>query len=309
MKKLYFLAFAVLGLAASGQVIIQDGFESYANGPYYGGHWSNWSQSSGATSEHIIVSEDRAFTGTKSGFIGDSGNQDALLVFPMMTSGVHSFEFKIFIPEGRTGYYNFQNTLANLGIDGNWGNQIHLGTTLDSAPIVTPGVGRITGTEFFYEFTYPENEWFTVTHVIDLDELVVRFYINDVEIETFGNPIGYPGDNLSIEAMDFYSHTNNNWYYVDDIVVMHGDITMATNDVTKGSTINVAPTLAKDFVTVSSKDVIKNVSVFNMNGQQVVNMAGKGTNMQLNVSHLPAGTYVVKTTTDKETKATKIVVK
>ena len=144
---------------------------------------------------------------------------------------------------------------------------------------------------------------------IDLDELVVRFYVNDVEIETFGNPIGYPGDNLSIEAMDFYSHTNNNWYYVDDIVIMDGDITMGTNDVKAGSTISVAPTLAKDFVTVTSKDVIKNVSLFNMNGQQVMNMSGKGTNMQINVSHLAPGTYVVKTTTDKEMKATKIVVK
>jgi hypothetical protein len=308
MKKLYFLAFALLGFAASAQNLT-DGFEDYPLGPYYGGHWSNWSQSSGATSEHIIISDDRAYDGTKSGFIGDSGAQDALLVFPMMSSGVHSFQFKVFIPAGRTGYYNFQNTLANLGVTGNWGNQIHLGTTLDAAPVVTPGIGRITGTEFFFEFTYPEDEWFTVTHVIDLDELSVRFYVNNEEIETFDTEIGYPGDNLSIEAMDFYSHTNNNWYYIDELVVVDGDITMGVSDVTSGSSIKVFPTLAHDHFNVSSKDAIKNISVFNMNGQQVVTVEGKGTNTQVNISQLPAGTYLVKTVTSKETKTTKIVVK
>lgn len=251
-----------------------------------------------------------AFSPTKSGFIGDSGSQDAILMLPMMTTGVHSFQFKIFIPTGRTAYYNFQNTIANLGVTGNWGNQIHLGTTLDAAPEVTPGIGRITGTDYYYEFTYPENEWFTVTHVIDLDELTVRFFVNDEElIPLDGNPIPYPGDNLSIEGMDFYSHTGNNYYFIDDLIVMHGDITMGTTDVLNQSSINVYPTLVKDMITVSAKDAIKAIGIYNMNGQQVMNVSGKGTQTQINVGHLSSGTYVVKTITDKEVKSTKIVVK
>lgn len=309
MKKLYFLAVALLGLSLSGQVIIDDGFETYPTGTYFGGHWSNWSQSS-SNSENLIISEEVVFDGVKAGHIADSGVQDVILLLPMMSSGVHSFQFEIFIPTGRTAYYNFQNTIANLGVTGNWGNQIHLGTTLDAAPVVTPGIGRITGTEFFYEFNYPENEWFTLTHVVDLDELTVRFWVNDEELLPLdGSMITYPGDYLSIEAMNFYSHTNNNFYYFDNVMVMNGDITMGTSDVTNASNINVYPTLTKDQFTVSAKENISQVAVFNMSGQQVLAVNGKGTSMQVNVSHLPAGTYVVKTSTGKETKTTKIVVK
>ncbi len=297
-------------MSLNAQIIIQDDFESYPTGPYYGGHWSNWSLSSSATSENIIISENQASSGTKSGFIGDSGNQDALLVFDQMFSGVHSFQFKVYIPSGRTAYYNFQNTLANLGVTGNWGNQIHLGTTPTTVPEVTPGTGYITGTEFYYPFTYPEDVWFTVTHVIDLDEITIKFIVDGVEVVTGdGSPIPYPGDNISIEAMDFYSHTANNFYYVDDIVVMHGDITMGVSDVQNASTISVYPTIVKDVFNVSAKSNISEVAVFNTNGQQVLRMTPQGTLVQVNVSTLPAGVYIVKTTTNKEVKTSKIIVK
>jgi len=310
MRKIYFLAFALFGLVLNAQTVIDDDFESYPTGTYFGGHWSNWSQSASATSESIIISEDMAFSGSKSGHIGDSGVQDALLIFDQVFTGVYSFQFKMYIPSERTGYYNFQNTLANLGVTGNWGNQIYLGLTPDTVPLPTPGTGYITGTEFYYPFSYPEDTWFTITHVIDLDDATTRMYIDGEEVLTGdGSPIPYPGDYFAIEAMDFYSHTSSNFYYIDDITMVEGDITMATNEVNNISTISVYPTVVNDSFNVSAKSNISEIAVFNTTGQQVMRVAPQGNSAQVNVNSLPSGVYVVKVMAGKEVKTSKIVVK
>jgi hypothetical protein len=310
MKKIYFLTLAAVFFTSANAQIIQDDFEDYPLGSYFGGHWSNWSQSSSATTEDIIISDDVASSGTQSGHIGDSGVQDALLVFDQVFSGVYSFQFEMYIPVGRTGYYNFQNTLANLGVEGNWGNQVYFGLTPDTVPLPTPGTGYITGTEFYYPFTYPEDTWFTVTTVIDLNEATTRMYIDGEEVITAdGSPIPYPGDNFSIEAMDFYSHTTSNFYYIDDLTMVEGDITMATNDINNASSISVYPTVATEAFNVTSKNIITEVSIFNTAGQQVMRISPKSSTANINVNTLQPGVYIVKTMAGKEVKTTKVIVK
>src|SRR5690606_27695975 len=103
--------------------------------------------------------------------------------------------------------------------------------TPTSTPEVTPGVGYITGTEFYYPFNYPEETWFTVTLVVKLDEAIVELYIDGVPVETSGDPIPYAGDLGSIAAFDFYSYTADgavtNSYYLDNMVLAQGTLSVS----------------------------------------------------------------------------------
>lgn len=294
MKKIYILALAFFGLTLNAQ--FTDDFESYPTGPYFGGHWSTWSGSAGA--ESIIVSIDQASSGTKSGFIGGDTVQDAVLKLGNKTGGIWTVEWKMFVTFASTGYYNFQENEV-IGA-GTWGVQVQF-----NFEAATPGVGIFqddTGVTTGNTFNYPEEEWFTLRHVINLDTDTAVIYLNDTEI--YNGP--FYSQSATLGAVDFYSVDANNAYYIDDVVFMEG--TMGVND-NSLSSISVYPTVANDIINVSAKSNISEVAVFNMSGQQVLRVSPQGTSTQVNVSALPAGAYVVKTIAGKETKSTKVVVK
>lgn len=295
MKKIYFLAIAVLGFSLNAQ--FTDDFESYPTGPYFGGHWSTWSGADSGT-ENIVVSIDQASSGTKSGFIGGDTLQDAVLKLGNQTSGIWTVEWKMFITFASTGYYNFQeNEVIGAGA---WGLEIYLNR--DSA---TPGVASITtegGTVEVGTFNYTEEEWITLTHVFDVPANTVQILLNGVEVYN-GNAYL---DTFQLGAVDFYSADANNAYYLDDVVLAPG--TMGVNDL-NASNISVYPTVVKDILNISAKSNISEISLYNTSGQQVLRISPQGTSAQVNVSTLPAGVYVVKTISGKETKSTKIVVK
>lgn len=308
MKKFYILGLALFGLSLNAQVVLQDDFESYNLGPYFGGHWSNWSQVSGP--ENILIVSDQATSGTKSGYIGSDGIQDPVLILGMRDAGVWTIQFNMFVDFGSTGYFNIQQTIANMGVTGNWANQFYFGVEPIAAPAVTPGTGYVTGTEFYYTFSYPEEQWFPVKLEIDLSAGTMRMWVDGAEvIPADGSSIPYGGDQFLMEAMNFYSHSefSSNAYYIDDLMFVQGT-DMGVNDVTVSS-ISVYPTVANQVINVSAKSNISEVSVFNTSGQQVLKVAPQGTSAQVNVSALPAGVYVVKTVAGKEVKSTKVVVK
>ena len=311
MKKIYFLAVSLaLGFSANAQ--ITDGFESYPDGPYFGGHWSNWSGAS-SPDENIVVASDQFSSGAKSGYIGNNGTQDAILLMGTgRNSGTWTLEFDAYIDFGSGGYYNVQQKLADLGVTGNWGNQIYFGMIPEANNVMTPnpGVGRIQDfSDLYHEFTFDEETWFSVAHEINLDTGTIKFYIDGVEVPpSNGDPIAYPGGiGGFLEAADFYSAANFNSMYIDDVKFYEGPI-MGVSDVT-GATISVYPTVVKDNVNISAKSNITNVAVFNTAGQQVLKSNPNSVSTQVNMSALPAGVYIVKIQAGKETLTKKVVVK
>src|SRR5699024_9841673 len=76
---------------------------------------------------------------------------------------------------------------------------------------------------------YPTDTWFTLTHVIDLDNSMLTIYLdgNQVLNETYGASPITPSTKLG--AIDFYSIDANNEMYVDNVLFSQGD-TMGTAD-------------------------------------------------------------------------------
>jgi len=293
MRKIYFLGIALFGLVLHAQ--LTDDFESYPEGSYFGGHWSTWSGTNNS-GETIQVSTAQASSGTKSGFIGSGGTQDAILKLGNKFTGIWTFQQKLYVPTGNTGYFNFQEDEDTGASGGIWGLQIYFNAG---------GAGEIqddTGVAIT-PFSFPHDTWFTVTSLYDLDEGSVVIDIDGTEIYN-GNPYL---DSFQLGGVDYYSASATNQLYIDDIIFVEGPI-MGVGDINTAS-VSVYPTVVNDSFNVSAKSNISEIAVFNTLGQQVMRVVPQSNSAQVNVNSLLSGVYVVKVMAGKEVKTSKIVVK
>lgn len=308
MKKIYFLAMSlVIGFSANAQ--LTEDFETYPLGSYFGGHWTNWSGTSGA--ENLIVSNDVASSGVQSGFIGNDEIQDPILDVGMKTSGLWTYSMDIYIDFGASGYFNAQHDLASLGTTGNWAYQCYIGidpTQTGTPPL--PGMFSFATAGTAYQFPYNEEEWFNIALEHDIDNDIVRVYMNG-ELLSFGTGSDLPfGDDPiyqgKLNGFNYYSASAGNSMYFDNIKFYEGPL--GVSDVS-GATISVYPTVVKDNVNISAKSNITNIAVFNTAGQQVLKSSPNSATTQVNMSALPSGVYIVKIQAGKETLTKKVVVK
>lgn len=307
MRKIYFLATALaFGLTVNAQ--LTDGFEDYPLGPYFGGHWTNWSMVSGA--ENIIVTDEQASEGSQSGFIGNDETQDAILDVGMKTSGIWTMDFDFYIDFGSAGYFNAQHDLGALGETGNWAYQAYIGldpTQTGNPP--NPGTFYFASAGTAYSFPYMEEEWirFAIEH--NLGTNIVKLFMDGTLVD-FGVDIPF-GDNATyqgkLNGFDFFSAAAVNFMFIDNIRFYEGEF-MGVQDMTV-TEISVYPTITKNFVNVTAKSTINNIAVYNTSGQQVLKLNPNSANAQINVSTLPAGVYMVKIQSGKQIVTKKIVVK
>jgi len=316
MKKIYFLAVALtFGLTANAQ--LTDGFEDYPIGPYYGGHWSNWSNNPSTTDEHIIVSDGNASQGTKSGYIGGGGIQDAILDVGMKNGGIWSMSMDLYIDFFASGYFNAQGDLSALGATGNWLCQAYIGLdpTQEGTP-QDPGTFYMATRGVAYSFPYPEEQWFNMGVEYNLDNQTMRMFVDGTEmqwVDADGNLIEIPlGDEGSpflgmLNGFDFFSADVSTSMYIDEINFYGGPF-MGLNDI-EVSEISVYPTVSSNVINVSSKSAINSLSVYNLNGQEVMKLRPNSSSTQINISSLNAGVYILKIQSGNQTTTKKVVVK
>lgn len=315
MKKFYLLATAlVFSLSANAQ--LTEGFEDYPLGPYFGGHWTNWSQIDIAD-ENILIVSDYASEGVQAGYIGGNGIQDAILDVGMKQGGIWTYSMDIYIEFFASGYFNAQHDLGSMGTTGNWAYQSYIGLdpTVEGSP-QDPGTFYFASGGTAYSFPYPEETWFNIAVQHDMDNNTCRIFFDGEEYfwqDAGGNIIDIPfGDDPlfqgKINGFDFYSADPSSSMFIDNIKFYEGEFHLGVQDVTVNS-IEVYPTVTKDIVNVAAKSEINNIAVYNTLGQQVLNVKASGTTTQINVSSLPAGVYMVKIQSGKEIITKKIVVK
>ena len=321
MRKIYLLASIMVMAVANAQVSINDNFESYPVGSYFGGHWSNWSGAAGG--ESLRISTAQAASGTKSGTISVDG-QDVIMKVPTAFTGVHTFQWKMLVPADRSAWMGFMedtstpssyaddsmpfklyfNTNTVIGTD-NYDNKMYIGlyATDTSISLTAP-------------ITYPIGQWATYKAVFDLDAAIVSFYINGTKIiET-----DYTAPGLAIGGADLWKFDTGSLFitgatstndpcewYIDDFVYGEGDL--ATAEFTANS-FSVYPTLVSDkMFNVSGKSKISSVEVYNIAGQQVLKVAPNATSVQVNTSKLVPGTYIVNVIGEQTKLSKKIIVK
>ena len=302
MKKIYIIIVSLF-LGASVNAQFTDDMESYPTGPYFGGHWSNWSGSN-IPNENIEISTAQASSGTKSGYIGGNGVQDAILKLGNKFNGKWTFEQKMYIPSNTSGYFNFQED-ENV-TSGIWGIEHYFSYIANAFPnnIAFMVATDETNTAVYLAgYDMPYDTWFTMKFEFDMDEGTVTTYMDGDELYSGSSYL----ESFQLGGVDYYSADASNSLYIDDISFTEG-FGAGVNDLNNAS-IAVYPTVVKDQFNVSAKANISEISVFNTAGQQVLKVNPQGTSAQVNTTALAAGVYVVKTVVGKEVKTTKVVVK
>ncbi len=146
------------------------------------------------------ISTAQAFDGNSSLLINGTGAQDVLFTFADRMEGIVEVRFRMYIPSDRKGFYNIQNSQAD--------NDVNLSVEFGN---VGPGQGSVPQAK--ETFSYPEDEWFLVSQVIDLNGNTLDLTIND---QALLNDFPYDGN---LGALNFYSQATQSEFYVDQLNV------------------------------------------------------------------------------------------
>ena len=196
-------------LVTYGQLYTEN-FDSYSVGDYISvvgaPAWVTWNAGSEGTEQDAQITDEAALSGTQSLKIFGNvpgGPMDVVLVAGL--EGAYEFTFKVMVPQGNSGYYNFQeNTVpgnswafeCNLNADGTISYNVD-GTGYASSTFV-PGV------------------WLKVTHLIDTDSDLMNLYLDDEFLAQL------PYDGAQIGGLNLYSAGDQSTvptYYIDDVLV------------------------------------------------------------------------------------------
>lgn len=220
MKKLTFFtilfSFMVFGLSAQ----FVDDMEYDQGEPL--GPW--WICDFPPTGSCIIIVDDFAHSGSRSGYIGPGSVQDQQLDLGNKTTGTWGLEFYMYITAGSTGYFTLLDDVpyhagSNFILGNIYFNQA--GAAPGTGEMDIPTVGPVT-------WDYPENAWFQVILNVDLtngmSQASFQFFIDGVEVVPAGTPFMLSGGGVpaSYGGMDFFSIDANNNIWVDDFQYIEG---------------------------------------------------------------------------------------
>jgi len=178
---------------------------------------------------------------------------DQLLLLGDKTSGRYELQWKMYIPSGKAGYFNVQNTAAP-------GVKWNLDVYFDSIGVARMIINAASPTQpANATFAFPHDQWFSVRLYFDLDNNIAKMFSN-------GNLIlgwAYP-DNIG--GIDFYAATAWDLYYIDEVeyvqlpsAIFNVDVCNAAVDLTQyfGQPSTVAQVTSKynnTSATVSATD-------------------------------------------------------
>lgn len=304
MKKIYLLFLGlIISFSASAQLDFD--FEIFVPGDVVGQvpEIVLW-PAAGVTSSQVTT--EQAFSGSQSVVTRENDGtiiDDILINCGNVTSGVYSISWKMYVPAGKTGFWNIQDdeTFTSTA-EAQWNGQFFIGATASggTAGQVTfdqdPNVG----------VPYPEDTWFDVIHVVDLDAGTHTLSIDGtllLDAFPYADTSGNPADRVG--AINYYAIDGDNRYYVDDFKLEAGDI-LSTNDL-EGNNFAVYPNPVQDVMNIRSNEVVDNVQVYDVLGKLVMEVAPNAVSPTVNMSELTSGAYFVRVSINGSAKTVKVI--
>ncbi|MBK7008887.1 MAG: T9SS type A sorting domain-containing protein [Saprospiraceae bacterium] len=279
MKQIYFfLLFMLSTLWVSAQASFSDDFESYTVGEYLGPQsdkWTTWSVKDGTT-EDTKITNAKAASGTKSIYFSSTsasgGPQDVVLPFTdAYTSGVYKIGMKLFIEDGKTGYFNLQ---AEKVIGTTWAIDVNFNT--DGTVVLTGGGSTLASGK------YPQGEWFAFEIAGNISANLWATSVNGGSLGTFTLASN------KVASIDIYPANANASFYVDDFYYSQDVFTPKPNDIGI-SGVTVAP---RDLTGIKSPlgVNITNLGASTVNDMEIEfqygSLSGKKTVTGLNLASL-----------------------
>src|SRR5690606_18894790 len=254
------------------------------------------------------VVDDESNSGVQALHISDNNITDMILLVPdAPTSGVYSVQWSAYIPAGSSGYFNMQAALSPEGTP--WTQALMGGNVYFNCDGASGGIGGVTGvidcSVFDQSFGYPEDQWFTVTCVYDIDNENWDMFIDGVEFVT-----DYPftfGTQVFIElaGIDFYSASTNDTMYMHVIIIYNGNIMLITDDFAANK-YSVYPNPVQDVLNIKTDVAVDNVTVYDILGKVVLQENPGKISPAINMNNLTSGVYMVKVTIGNSSKTIKV---
>ena len=194
--------------------IIEENIDAYAVGDYIGvvsPHFTTWSNAPGGA-EDALVTDVVASSGSNSVVV--EMNQDLVVIMDDYTTGIYSYDMKMYVPTGFCGYFNLQKT-STPGQE--WAFQAYYQTNGDV--VVDAGAAAAL------THTFNHDEWLNLKVIVDLDNDWATYYFNGVEMigyqystGCFGTPglLQFGGANL-FGGANSTQPTDVPMYYFDDV--------------------------------------------------------------------------------------------
>jgi len=182
------------------------------------------------------------------------------------------------------------------------------------------GIGTIKRGGNSISFNFPQNQWSTVNHLIDLDRDIIELYINDNLIDdwTFSETIddAYGNNKLhSIVLNDFVDSLSQVHYFIDDYKVgLSQSSTISVNELINNLELIVFPNPTKSIINIQSQSIIGEdctVSLLNIMGQVLDSKTwntNNSNNLQFTIEAYPQGVYFIRIQAEYTTKVIKFIV-
>ncbi|MEA3477691.1 MAG: hypothetical protein U9R60_05895, partial [Bacteroidota bacterium] len=214
MKRFFLLliSMVIVGYAslAQTQVVYEDDLEAYNVGDYMAVEnptwWETWSNLPGSA-EDALITDAQANSGSNSFEV--VGSTDLILKLGDKTTGLWEVNWMMYVPAGLAGYYNFQHYQAP-GVE--WAFEVYFNAD---------GTALLTADGVDVNFTYTQDSWITVEHIIDLDSDWAETYIEGTLIHEWQwstVAAGGAGAN-QLGGVDFFAGAQGSDvpdYFVDD---------------------------------------------------------------------------------------------
>ena len=304
MKKIYLLAVTAICFAFTANAQwSSDGWEFFDLGDAAGQvpEVVLW-PAAGVTSSQ--VTDTQAFEGDKSVVTRPQagGNVDDILVnVGNKSTGQWTAEWMMYVPAGATGFWNIQNDETFMATsEAQWNGQFFVGATASGG-----NAGEITWDQDSQSVPYPEDQWFKVSHQIDMDAGTHTCVIDGnvlLDAVPYNETQGAPAD--MIGAINYFAIDGNNEYYVDNFEFFEGFLNTSEFDET---TVSVYPNPVQDILNISTQTNVESVVVYDVLGKVVLNVQPDAISPSVNVSALSSGAYMVQITTERGTKTVKVV--
>lgn len=230
---------------------------------------------------------------------------DILVNLGNQTSGTWSVAWKMYIPSGKVGFWNIQQ-YENVDPEPHWNGQFFAGVTASGG-----SPGDITFDQDPAAIAaYPDDQWFSVIHVIDLDNGTNTTEINGtllLDAVPYLGAIqgGTPAPVYQLGSINYYSIDANNRYYIDDFQLVEGSL-LSTTDF-EGQSFEVYPNPVVDKLNIQSTEAVSSVSVYNVLGKLVHQSSPNTISPSIDMETYKSGIYFVEVIIGNSSKTVKVV--
>ena len=205
------------------------------------------------------------------------------------------------------------NELIEYGFDSKVLQYQYTCSSEENAWYYTQGIQLTEGTEYSISYKYGSNSteyeeklkvmYGTSPTADDMTEEIADYTFSFDIAATAETSFTVPATGVYYFGFNVYSISCQDNVYVDDIAI---DVALGGRDFTS-TDFKFYPNPVKDVLNLSYDQNITNVAVFNTLGQKVIDNTINVAATQVDMSNLSSGSYLVKVTSDNQTKTIKVI--